>query len=543
MATDREGLDLLTEDAGDRSMLRAAQRLVKESVEMPVANPRPPDNPPIGRGGRNDTDLHLPPPAGNNNIFNVLGDNPPQAQAGGGDHARINRDPYMVAQLTEEGKLLMTELYGNQRGGEATPERRLPSVVTGSSAPKGCTAISIDELGVILVSLNRDDVALRTLFWSAALKVMNPALWGLLGPNHWEMQCQNVYIHLYEGMGLSPDQRSLAQHMCVNMYGYGAAEAFKEPKVMLRVLVGRFKQGNEGYQLQTFEKSPGSSNSESDDGDPVGRNQCITDTLRSFQAWMRTFLHNEASDFLQRYPVSLIFHFLNAQYAPILLALPLSSSVNLPGLQGPASLCGVHAVSAAILRVSNHTAELLKSQQTMRNIQEEFTAKKAEDRIRQTLLRDLNKIKDVTQSSPLGKRGRVKDEVKIEKEIGGEKKKKLNRNSRKKGKEKGERDAAGGAPGPAYIKKEPKVTDGSNTKPITDRGPCIYHLATKLKLKDSSGTIYKCPFGIPNCKYRHLPLKDTMKDKAEFASKHCSDTILKAQLMSAIAAASNAFKV
>ena len=282
MYMEREDLDLLSEDAAEGSMLRAAQRWIKESVSTPVETAQTQLGPSGSRGGRGNLVDPVPLPDGNVNNHIDLGRNPVLAPILGGDQARVNADPYGVGALTVAGKARVLLLYGNPRGGEATPERRLPSVVTGSSVAKGYTAIPIEMLGVILISLSREAIAQRALFWTSGIKVMKDVLWGLLGPNMWEMECQLAYKHMVEGMGIEPELRTLAQRMCPHMYGYQSAEAFMNPKVMWRFYMGRFKEGADGFLIQTFEVTPGSAKADSETGELVGRNKCVRETLDEY---------------------------------------------------------------------------------------------------------------------------------------------------------------------------------------------------------------------------------------------------------------------
>lgn len=52
-------------------------------------------------------------------------------------------------------------------------------------------------------------------------------------------------------------------------------------------------------------------------------------------------------------------------------------------------------------------------------------------------------------------------------------------------------------------------------------GPCMYHLATKLKLKDPNQLTYKYPHSMEKCRYRHFALNTIRRDKAETAAKNC----------------------
>ena len=66
---------------------------------------------------------------------------------------------------------------------------------------------------------------------------------------------------------------------------------------------------------------------------------------------------------------------------------------------------------------------------------------------------------------------------------------------------------------------------------------CIYHIATRLGLKDPNNTPYKCPHGVAECRYRHVALNKIQRDKAEKAVKNCSDLTFRALLLTGIAAA------
>jgi uncharacterized protein YunC (DUF1805 family) len=67
----------------------------------------------------------------------------------------------------------------------------------------------------------------------------------------------------------------------------------------------------------------------------------------------------------------------------------------------------------------------------------------------------------------------------------------------------------------------------------------MYHMAVKLKLKDPNQVAYKCPHGMVMCKYRHLALNVTRRDKAEIAAKNCGDLTLKALLLAGIASSTD----
>ena len=98
----------------------------------------------------------------------------------------------------------------------------------------------------------------------------------------------------------------------------------------------------------------------------------------------------------------------------------------------------------------------------------------------------------------------------------------------------GTNSASPAAPSP-LVKQEPTVPGSSPAASKRDF-PCMYHLCTKLSLKDPNGVLYKCPRGTTLCSYKHNPLNAVLRAKAEHTASKCTDAHMKAMLTSAITA-------
>ena len=207
-------------------------------------------------------------------------------------------DPYRFPDHhgSDQGKILTVDLYGTVEGGKETKLLRLPSCKKGSVAPKGQTAIILQNMGVALLSTNKEHLELRTVFWSATLKISERYNWEHLGSSAWDMQTQMLMEHVIAGMPLSAPTRSLAQENCIFMFTYLNLPVFSDPIVLKNFLLGNFYVGKDGVQLQNWELSPGGARADCNSVDFTRRNRGLVEMFDTFLAWLKTFVSNRFED-------------------------------------------------------------------------------------------------------------------------------------------------------------------------------------------------------------------------------------------------------
>jgi hypothetical protein len=211
-----------------------------------------------------------------------------------------------------------------------------------------------------------------------------------------------------------------------------------------------------------------------------------------------------------------------------------ATSVKTIAYDQPVSIKGIGLFGQALLAASEAIVVVLSSKSSLRTMEDDFSGRQAEEELRLKVINKFESMGDLTVASPSKKRpAEGKPEELIKSKRLKEKEKKQRRKELK--------EVNSPAVGGVKIKTEPTSgTKGGITPPLIKRdGPCMYHLATKLSLKDPSQIPYKCPHGVTECRYRHLALNKTRRDKAETAAKNCVDLTLKALLLTGIASSTD----
>jgi hypothetical protein len=312
------------------------------------------------------------------------------------------------------------------------------------------------------------------------------------------------------------------------MFKHQEKEVFQNPRALLRLLTGKFHAGENGIQIETFETSKGTARESCDSPDLMGRNKGIIECLESLEAFIRTFINEEISDvfapvqnlfrvseFLHRSNSKVLLKYLNICYGVVFNALCTATSVKTIAHAQPVSIKGIGAFGQALREVSEAIVLVLSSRASLKAMEDDFAGRQAEEELRLKVINKLDNMGDLTKASPMKKRPA---EDKSEEQADRKKKKK------QKLKEKKLANVASSPAGSGVkIKLEPGsgIKGGVTSPPIKRDGPCIYHLAVKLSLKDPNNIPYKCPHGVAACRYRHLALNSTVRDKAERAAKNC----------------------
>jgi hypothetical protein len=149
-------------------LLRAAHRLVKDELTRPAPT--------------------LPVTGSTRNLSGVIpnGVQPahlPADPAAPGNPSRDNVDPYLLSgdYNNPAGMTIIYALYGKQEGGVGSKYVRLPSLKSGTAPAKGLYAIIMSDLGVVLVTGSKENLANRTIFWHSVLQFGHHEVWGTLG--------------------------------------------------------------------------------------------------------------------------------------------------------------------------------------------------------------------------------------------------------------------------------------------------------------------------------------------------------------------------
>jgi hypothetical protein len=531
VSLERDDINGLSEDVGIKMLLRTTQTLVKgELASQPPAQPVEPI-------------ALVRDPRANVSACQPADDRQEPAAA-----VRDNVDPYLVSQSvnTDAGRITIYALYGQHEGGVATERSRLPSTIKGSCAPRGLFAINIPDLGVNLISNTGEHRGLKVLFWHSFLMIGHHHHFLAMGTDQWGVDTSYFMTTMYHGLSLEVYNRTPSQASCNQMFNYQEADVFQSPRALLRFLTGKFHAGENGIQIESFEISKGAARASCDSPDLMGRNKGIIDCLESLKAFIRTFINEgfsdvfapvqnlfKVSEFLHRSSSKVLLKYLNVCYGVVFNALCTATSVRTIAHAQPVSIKGIGNLNQALLEVSEAIVRVLSSKSRVKSMEEDFTGRQAEEALRLKVINKFDNMGDLTKASPLKKRpaeGRAEELVDIKK------KKKAKRKDKKAS------NAASSPPAVSGIKI--KLEPGSGAKgdvtspPVKRDGPCIYHLAVKLNLKDPSNIAYKCPHGVAACRYRHIALGSTTRDKAERAAKNCTDLTLKALLLSGIASSS-----
>jgi hypothetical protein len=442
----------------------------------------------------------------------------------------------------------MYDLYGPHEGGVATALARLPSTVKGSFAPKGLFAINIPDLGVNLISNVPEQKSLKILYWHAYLMIGDYRNFIDQGEDQWGVDAAYFMGIMFEGLSLEVYNRTPSQLNCSYMFEYQEAAVFQNPRALLRLLTGKFRPGENGIQIESFEKRKGGSRSSCDDPDLLGRNSGIIECLDCLRAFIRTFINKgfpdafepvqrvlKVSEFLHRTSSKILLKYLNVCYGVVFNALCKATSVKTVAHMEPASIKSIELFGQALLDVSIYMAAVLSSRTSLRAMEEDFTGRQAEDELRLGVLNRFQGMGDLTLVSPTKKRPAEGNPEEPPKN-----KKIKERERKQRRKSELALTALTNLSSPPVtgtrVKPEPTAgTKGGEEPPVVKRsGPCMYHMATKLKLKDPNQGFYKCPHGMAKCQYRHLALNATRRDKAEIAARNCGDLTLKALLLTGI---------
>jgi hypothetical protein len=527
----REDINELSMDIGIQMMLRTTQTLVKgELTTQSTIRPLEQATSVEERRGNS-----LPAP-----IRQPVEGAQEQAAA-----TRDNVDPYLVSQSvdTPAGRNVIFALYGQHEGGVATEMSRLPSTTKGSFAPRGLFAITIPDLGVNLVSNTADQRALRVLFWHSFLMIGHHYHFLAFGLDQWGVDTAHFMTTMYRGLSLEDYNRTPSQSACTHMFQYQKTRAFQNPRVLLRLMTGKFQAGENGVQIESFETSKGAARGDCDGPDLLGRNKGIIECLDSLQAFIRTFINEGFSDvfapvqsllfsseFLHRSNSKVLLKYLNTSYGVVFNALCTTTSIKSIAHDQPVSIKGIGPFGQALRDVSEAIRVVLSSKASLKTMEDDFTGRQAEDDLRLKVINDFDSMGDLTEPSPVKKRP-VEDKPEAQ----------VDRPKRKKQKSK-EKKVTDKSPSPAAsgvrIKIEPLAGSGKGSvqSPVVKRdGPCIYHVAFKLDLKDPNNAPYKCSHGVAGCRFRHLALNKIPRDKADKAAKTLTDLTLKALLLTAIA--------
>ena len=529
LALTSDNINDLMETALDRILVIAAQKQILSDVNN-IEN-------------ENNMNNRLPPI--NNNIqvppinLDLNGVIPPEIIANGID-TQDNVDPYCFPDhhASDQGKIVTVNLYGTVEGGKETALLRLPSCKKGAVAPKGQTSLNLHNLGIVLLSTNKENLEARIVMWSVNMKVLERYNWQHLGTSAWDMQTQDLMRHIIEGMALPLSSRTVAQANCVYMFPYLNVEVFSDPVVLRNFLSGNFHVGVDGVQLQNWELTPGGARANSNSVDTTRRNKGLVEMFDTFLAWLKTFVSNrfedpfrsvinviQESEFLQRVNSSVIAAVLNEAYSPIFCALKTSNTTSIPGIVLPVSLKGAVAVSSALYQVSLQLVPVLSSPSMMRTREEDIIAKTGETKYQLDVIKRLKNVEDIAT-------------VTSAKKIEGSEGKEEERKKRVK-KSKVEKRALKTVPliavktEPGSVKKELKPLNNGGAV-VKREAPCVYHLANRLMLKNAAKEVYKCPYGIKDCRFKHLALTSTTRMQAETATFHAGDQTMKAQLEKAI---------
>ena len=529
---EKEDLAEFSQDTGVRMLLRVAQKAVREALEKPVVPPLNPVNV-------------------QNPVLPVVPASEPVTSS---VTSKDNMDPYLISDdfNNPTGMSEVYALYGKQEGGVGSKYARLPSLKSGSAPAKGLYAMILYDLGAVLVTSCKENMTARASFWHSALLFLHNENWSSLGPDQWGLDVSFLMSLVYKGMSLEEANRSPTQKNCVHMYGFQDAPIMSKPKLFYRLMMGSFEAGPEGIQLQSFEPKIGMSRALEEDADIFGRNRGIIQTLSCMVAFIRTFIHRNfadvffpiqealrTSDSLQRTKSAVLWKFFNTHFSVVFIALPKAAFVATIASTEPVSLRGIGAINAALLGISNALVPILQSKAKMKAMEDEVLGKLTEEKARIKLIDELGKTGDLSLISPLKKRGRDeedldsvnKKEAKRVKDRAGDKERKARAKARKVE----VANAASPSGTSPKVKQEPTVP-GSSPSPAKRDFPCMYHLCTKLSLKDPNGVVYKCPRGVTQCSYKHSPLNAVFRAKAEHTASKCTDAHMKAMLTSAITA-------
>jgi hypothetical protein len=521
----REDINSLSGDVGIQMLLRAAQALVKTELatpKTPQVVTRPP-RPATMEGG--------------------IGERPqgpvaPIQELAGGN---VNADPYLVSETmnTLAGRTYIYKLYGSQEGGLATEQTRLPSTAKGSFAPKGLFNLNIADLGVNLITKSGESQSNRILLWHSLLMVGHHHHFSAMGSEQWGADTAQFMKSLYLGLSLDVFNRTASQACCSNMFSHQKAKAFSNPRVMMRLLTGNFHPGDNGVQIEDFELTEGGARRNSDTPDVFGRNRGLVECLDSLVAFIRTFVNPDlldvflpvtnvlnTSEFLHRTSPKIILKYLNVSYAVLFNGLCITANVKTIAHELPVSIKGIGLFSKALLDVSMVIAGVLSSKSRMKSMEEDLAGRLAEDELRLSMINSFNGMGDLTVISPTKKRkvADISEEVMSSRKLK-EKEKKKRKKEKREGLVQSPLATVKVEPGPKPVKGSPVVKR---------ENPCIYHMANKLGLKDSNSVLYKCPRGVKDCLYRHLPLHGIQRDKALKAAGSSSDPLFKALLTTGI---------
>ena len=542
----REDINELSEDRGIQMLLRTAQTLINKQLERlqsapPAMQPAPrvPVREHAGGGG-----LVMPVPQQANPV--------PEPMVA----ARDNADPYLVSQSVDTftGKQCMYAMYGQHEGGVPTVLARLPSTIKGSCAPKGQFSLHIPDLGVNLVSNVADNKALRIRYWHSYLMIGDYANFIDQGTDQWSVDTAHFYAIMFEGLSLEVYNRTPSQMNCSHMFEYQETAAFQNPRCLLRLLTGKFRPGENGVQIESFEKSKGASRSDCDEPDLLGRNKGIIECLESLEAFIRTFINKtfpdafgpiknllRVSEFLHRTSSKILLKYLNVCYGVVFNALSNATNVKTVAHSDPVSIKGIGLFGQTLSDISIFMVGILSSRVSLKAMVDDFSGRQAEDELRLKMINKFQNMGDLNLASPTKKRP---TDTKIEELSNSKRDKEKERKRRRKEELKNaasSKDISSPALAGVKVKSEPTSgAKGGSEPPVVKReSPCMYHIALKLNLKDPNQVLYKCPHGMEKCRYRHLALKATRRDKAEIAAKNCGDQTLKALLLTGIASSTD----
>ncbi len=431
----------------------------------------------------------------------------------------------------------------------ATTLARLPSTVKGSFAPKGLFSINIPDLGVNLVSNVPDQKNLKILYWHSYLMVGDYRNFIDQGEDQWGVNTAYFMEIMFQGLSLEVYNRTPSQLNCSYMFGYQETEVFQNPRALLRMLTGKFRPGENGIQIESFEKRKGAARSTCEDADLLGRNQGLIECLESLGAFIRTFINKDfpdafepirrllkVSEFLHRTNSKILLKYFNLCYGAVFNGLCKATSVKTVAHDQPVSIKGIELFGQALLDVSVFMVGVLSSKVSLKAMEEDFSGRQAEDELRLKVINKFQGMGDLTLVSPSKKRlaDGNSDEPSKSKRIKERERKQRRKDDLTVSSVKSKSSPLGTG---AVIKTEPTpgLKRGVDSPAVKRDGPCMYHIAVKLKLKDPNQVAYKCPHGMVMCKYRHLALNVTRRDKAEIAAKNCGDLTLKALLLTSIA--------
>jgi hypothetical protein len=332
-----------------------------------------------------------------------------------------------------------------------------------------------------------------------------------------------------------------SQAYCSYMFKYQETTAFQSPRTLLRILTGKFHPGENGIHIESFEIIIGSARRDCDGPDLLGRNKGIIDCFESLVAFIRTFINGDLPNlFAPVQEILLASEFLHRANTKILLVMPwcITTSVKTVAHDQFISIKGIGLFGQELVEVSHAIVVVLSSRTKLKAMEDDFSSRQAEDELCLKVINKFDGMGDLTEASPVKKRG-AEDRSEEDKNIKKlrEKEKKKNRQKEKRGIKEVKVSTSG-----VKIKAEPGVKSVVGSPIVKRENPCMYHLANKLNLKDSSNTLHKCPRGVTDCLCRHLALNKIQRDKPVRAATSCPDLILKALLLIGVAGSTDFLK-